>query len=105
MLSRLSLVVAFRETGWRRPLADPVTVEVFDQESRLVAIIPASHILALIHWQLSAHRLQGEFAAYVEPPPPPPPRLIGSSGRKLRGRKEPDHAPQRIAPPGRDSSA
>lgn len=91
MPTRLHLVVAFRESGWRRPLADPATIEVFDATARLVAVIPASHITALVRWQLSGYILQGEFADYVKPPPPPPPRLMGQHGRRLK-RKEPDHA-------------
>lgn len=92
MTQRLSLVVAFRGTGWRRPFDDPVALEVWDQDHNLLAVIPASHVTALIRWQLTANLLQQNFAAYVGPPPPPLPRLTGASGRRLRGRKEPDHA-------------
>jgi hypothetical protein len=89
MLPRLTLVVAFRETGWRRPLVDPVAIEVWSAlDGRLVATLPASHILELIRWHLAAVSLQGELARHLTPPPPPPPRLRAAQIRRLRGRSE-----------------
>ena len=97
MLPRLTLVVAFRETGWRRPLRDPVALEVWAPDARLVAILPASYLEELLRAHLSLTEVQqrlGTFLAPPEAPSPPPrapmpskspqPKLRGAQGRRLR---------------------
>jgi hypothetical protein len=81
MLPRLTVIVAFRETGWRRPLVDPVALEVWGPDGHLVATLPASHLLELVRWHLAGLTLQGRLGAYLEPPPP---RLPAATGRRLR---------------------
>ena len=83
MLPRLTLVVAFRETGWRRRLEDPVALEVWGPNGHLLATLPASHVLELVRWHLASVALQTRLREYVTPPPP---RLPAATGRRLRGR-------------------
>jgi hypothetical protein len=83
MVPRLTVIVAFRETGWRRPLVDPVALEVWAPDGYLLATLPASHVLELLRWHLAAVSLQGALTAYLASPPP---SLVATHGRRLRGR-------------------
>ena len=96
MTSRLTLIVSFRETGWRRPLRDPVALEVWSPDAHLLVTLPASYLEELVRTHLTLSELQARFAAYVAPqtrpapprpedPRPPPPRLMGAQKRRLRG--------------------
>ena len=99
MLPRLTLVIAFRETGWRRPLRDPVALEVWAPDARLVAILPASYLEELLRAHLSLTEVQQRLGTFLAPPDAPssllapiphptssdpPPKLRGSKGRRLR---------------------
>ena len=94
-MQRLTLVIAFRETGWRRPLRDPVALEVWGPDAQLLAVLPASYLEELVRTHLALSELQARFAAYVAPAthPTPPradppttlqPRLRRTNGRRLR---------------------
>ena len=99
MLPRLTLVVSFRETGWRRPLRDPVALEVWSTpDAQLLVILPASYLEELVraHLSLEVQQRLGTFVAPPEAPSPPltpvppptssgpPPKLRGPRGRRLR---------------------
>ena len=93
MLSRLTLVVAFRETGWRRPLRDPVALEVWGADATLLAVLPASYLEELLRAHLVLDDVQHRIGTYRKPlaplpaparPPAAPPRLRGAPRRRLR---------------------
>jgi hypothetical protein len=90
MLPSLALVVAFRETGWRRPLRDPTLLEIWTADTaELVGTLPASVLAELIRAHLSVGAVQARLATYVAAPAPPrkplapaPPRLRRPPGRR-----------------------
>jgi hypothetical protein len=90
MLPPLALVVAFRETGWRRPLRDPTLLEIWTADTaELVGTLPASVLAELIRAHLSVGAVQARLATYVAAPVPPrkplapaPPRLRRPPGRR-----------------------
>lgn len=91
MLPQLTLVVAFRESGWRRPLRDPVALEVWGADAQLLAVLPASYLEELLRAHLSLDEIQHRIGSYRKPlvpvPEPSlavPPRLRGAQSRRLR---------------------
>jgi hypothetical protein len=90
-MQQLTLVIAFRETGWRRPLRDPVALEVWGADAQLLAVLPASYLEELLRAHLWLDEIQHRLGAYrqplapaPEPSPVAPPRLRGAQRRRLR---------------------
>lgn len=91
----LALVVAFRR-GWQWPFRDGDTVRVYREGDRvLLAEIPASFLMELVHHYLMGVALQARVADHLSPLPAPDPlplakasapRLPAATGRRLRGR-------------------
>ena len=109
----VTLVARFRGAGWRYPLRPGDEVEVWRGTERL-GYIPAELVIEVLQVYVLGARLTRRvqaalLAEMVEPVPvveaapvplpdaglPKPdtrPRLRGSTGRRLRGRKEAPHA-------------
>ena len=92
MTQRLTLIVSFRETGWRRPLRDPVALEVWSApDAQLLVTLPASYLEELVRTHLTLSDLQARFAAYrapatlPDPPDPQPSRPRGYEGPRRGG--------------------
>lgn len=89
-----ALSIAFRR-GWQWPFREGDTLRVYrDGDSELLAELPASFVVELVHYYLLGVALQTRVADHLTPRPPPDrpplakvpaPRLPAAQGRRLRG--------------------
>ena len=92
---RLALVVAFRESSWRRPLREPTVLEVWNTErTELIATFPAALLEGLIRTHLDMAEQQARLNAVLHPPPAPDP----PAPAPVADVAEPDGPPAELAP-------
>lgn len=86
MRSLVSLHVNFRNLGVRWPLRDDHDIEVWTNQSQLIATLSGQLIRHLVELHLGTAALQGEIQALVRKPPVPllPIRTIIGAERRQR---------------------